>query len=545
MSISLRVVLPSLHRSISVKNGFSHFTCNLCAQKRSAGILVRADVKILGCRKMIELIMKTLNSIPIVSVKNIVDLKHYLAANYPELDAGTLQQFVVEFIGKTLDSCLSYFSAECRLPLRQLILNNTRKINIFEVYASDILKAALQLSSEYPTLRREIANWAGEFQVDAVAKETVVNYILNHCHGKAKLGNLSLRPEGKGLPLQSQLREQSLRLERKGLPQHSPPAPTSMFQADPYAQTVVLKLAPAQPKPSMEEIQLATKWINPYVNPESSDSKRHTPAKKRKYRSAGHNSFAAWFKKYQKLFIQKLRNLIKTRNMCIAAVVLFILLVGCPRIIICKTKMDPSASVTDKVKAVAAQTGLNSVAPQAPNTETITALNHSSQLENVSQGTRRNSIKRLTMPIIDAPNTIIVGYIKEKTASGLVEVPIRRYFERKMRLKASAYDLSLASCGKDLSHPEYGITRTGTRARRGRTIAVDPRVIPLGRKVYIVFPKKYRHMNGIYVAEDTGTKIKGYRVDIFWGEDGEGKKQIRKEACSFGRRKVEIYLLQD
>jgi 3D (Asp-Asp-Asp) domain-containing protein len=70
-------------------------------------------------------------------------------------------------------------------------------------------------------------------------------------------------------------------------------------------------------------------------------------------------------------------------------------------------------------------------------------------------------------------------------------------------------------------------------------------VIPLGRKVYIVFPKQYSHMNGIYVAEDTGRKIKGYRIDIFWGEDGAGEKQIRREARAFGRRKVEIYLLQD
>jgi len=125
------------------------------------------------------------------------------------------------------------------------------------------------------------------------------------------------------------------------------------------------------------------------------------------------------------------------------------------------------------------------------------------------------------------------------------EVPVRRYFERKLRIKATAYDLSIASCGKDMSHPEYGITRTGTRAKRGRTIAVDPRIIPLGRKVYIKFPKKYRHMNGIYVAEDTGSKIKGYRIDIFLGEDLDGNAAVRREARRFGRRKVEVFLLQE
>ena len=49
-------------------------------------------------------------------------------------------------------------------------------------------------------------------------------------------------------------------------------------------------------------------------------------------------------------------------------------------------------------------------------------------------------------------------------------------------------------------------TASGTYLTPGRSIAVDPRVIPLGKKVYI---------NGRqYIAEDTGGNIKGYRIDI-------------------------------
>lgn len=55
-------------------------------------------------------------------------------------------------------------------------------------------------------------------------------------------------------------------------------------------------------------------------------------------------------------------------------------------------------------------------------------------------------------------------------------------------------------CSKD-----DGITATGTMATEGRTIAVDPSVIPLGSEVEI---------NGvIYVAEDTG--VKGKTIDLF------------------------------
>ena len=55
-------------------------------------------------------------------------------------------------------------------------------------------------------------------------------------------------------------------------------------------------------------------------------------------------------------------------------------------------------------------------------------------------------------------------------------------------------------CSKD-----DGITATGTMATEGRTIAVDPSVIPLGSEVEI---------NGvIYIAEDTG--VKGKTIDLF------------------------------
>ncbi|MCX7746287.1 MAG: 3D domain-containing protein [Clostridia bacterium] len=82
---------------------------------------------------------------------------------------------------------------------------------------------------------------------------------------------------------------------------------------------------------------------------------------------------------------------------------------------------------------------------------------------------------------------------------------------------ATTYDLSYESCGKYPSHPEYGITFSGTKAVKGRTIAVDPNVIPLGSSVYLEFPSPYRHMNGWYKAEDTGRLVKGKIIDVFLG----------------------------
>ena len=51
-------------------------------------------------------------------------------------------------------------------------------------------------------------------------------------------------------------------------------------------------------------------------------------------------------------------------------------------------------------------------------------------------------------------------------------------------------------------------THTGTTAESGRTVAVDPDVIDLGSKVEID--------GETYIAEDTGGKVDGDHIDIFF-----------------------------
>lgn len=76
------------------------------------------------------------------------------------------------------------------------------------------------------------------------------------------------------------------------------------------------------------------------------------------------------------------------------------------------------------------------------------------------------------------------------------------------------------------------ITASGTATARNSggysTIAVDPRVIPLGSRVYV---EGY----GYAVAEDTGGAIKGNRIDLFFPTEGECE--------SWGVRSVKVYVL--
>ena len=74
------------------------------------------------------------------------------------------------------------------------------------------------------------------------------------------------------------------------------------------------------------------------------------------------------------------------------------------------------------------------------------------------------------------------------------------------------------------------MTSTGAIPKVGRTIAVDPSVIPYGTRVYIPA------LGGVYVAEDCGGAIKGNKIDIFMASES---------ACnSWGVRSIEIQILK-
>jgi uncharacterized protein YabE (DUF348 family)/3D (Asp-Asp-Asp) domain-containing protein len=86
----------------------------------------------------------------------------------------------------------------------------------------------------------------------------------------------------------------------------------------------------------------------------------------------------------------------------------------------------------------------------------------------------------------------------------------------------TAYSAGFASTGKTEDHPEYGITASGTRVTEGRTIAVDPNVIPLGWWVYI-------EGIGFRRAEDKGSAVKGKMIDIYYDSEAKAERFGKKK----------------
>lgn len=119
-------------------------------------------------------------------------------------------------------------------------------------------------------------------------------------------------------------------------------------------------------------------------------------------------------------------------------------------------------------------------------------------------------------------------YAQESNSNTRIEVSnkdskvinIKRGFDKmngkEMKVRATAYA------------NDY-ITSTGKKPRPYHTIAVDPKVIPYGTRVYIP------EFNKVFIAEDCGGAIKGNRIDIYMNNEYECRQ--------WGVRNITIIIL--
>jgi len=93
----------------------------------------------------------------------------------------------------------------------------------------------------------------------------------------------------------------------------------------------------------------------------------------------------------------------------------------------------------------------------------------------------------------------------------------------------TAYTAGYESTQKRKGHPLYGVTTSGTKAKQGRTIAMDKR-FPFGTLV------KIEGFDDVFRVEDRGFKIKGNKVDIYF--------ENVEDAIKFGKQKRKIYIIK-
>lgn len=128
------------------------------------------------------------------------------------------------------------------------------------------------------------------------------------------------------------------------------------------------------------------------------------------------------------------------------------------------------------------------------------------------------------------------GWYKIKLSSGKIGYSSSKYLKTQNELDSatnkpgSSNDISSSMKVKAYAYCTGNITSTGTKPTFGRTIAVDPKVIPYGSRVYIP------EFDKTFIAEDCGGGIKGNKIDIYMNTE--------KECINWGVRNITIYILK-
>jgi 3D (Asp-Asp-Asp) domain-containing protein len=108
--------------------------------------------------------------------------------------------------------------------------------------------------------------------------------------------------------------------------------------------------------------------------------------------------------------------------------------------------------------------------------------------------------------VIEADEAIPEPDEDEKIQSALLEKAVEVG-----ETKITHYCICKKCCGKDPDHPAYGITASGAEAKPYVTVAVDPKLIPLGSDVLVDYG------GGViqaYLAQDTGSGVNGSHIDL-------------------------------
>lgn len=142
--------------------------------------------------------------------------------------------------------------------------------------------------------------------------------------------------------------------------------------------------------------------------------------------------------------------------------------------------------------------------------------------ENIIMAMRNKVIARGTAAPTPEPKTMFTSKPRQNDDGGTIN---GYSYSKKITMTATAYSTAPeenggSTCSALGSPLSYGI------------VAVDPKVVPLGSKVYVTSPDG-SWTYGVASAEDTGGAIKGNKIDLCYPNGSNG----------FGKRSCVVYIL--
>ncbi|OZM55752.1 hypothetical protein CIB95_15750 [Lottiidibacillus patelloidae] len=134
------------------------------------------------------------------------------------------------------------------------------------------------------------------------------------------------------------------------------------------------------------------------------------------------------------------------------------------------------------------------------------------------------------LPSIESEKKTLSVEIVNNASSMKVNIDFSKY--PVATVVATGYTAGVESTGKTPDHPQYGITRSGVKVKRDlySTIAADTSIFPIGT---ILFVPGY----GYGVVADTGSAIKGYKIDLYY-------ETVEEVYENWGKKVLDVYVIE-
>lgn len=162
-------------------------------------------------------------------------------------------------------------------------------------------------------------------------------------------------------------------------------------------------------------------------------------------------------------------------------------------------------------------------------------------LTNGSNGEKESTIKITYEDGVETKREVVAEKITKPPVNTLIAMGTLDWrsvgrgetikFKKMITMKATSYTDDIACTGKIGGHTATGTIPTRhSDGSKWSTVAVDPRVIPLGTKLWV---EGY----GYAIAEDVGGAVKGNIIDLFFTQNTE-------EYLRWGTHRVRVYILE-
>ncbi|WP_332633664.1 3D domain-containing protein [Halalkalibacter flavus] len=148
-----------------------------------------------------------------------------------------------------------------------------------------------------------------------------------------------------------------------------------------------------------------------------------------------------------------------------------------------------------------------------------------------NNGFKGTALKARSMPAVKTEEQLMSQDVVESKSVSLEEaIDWSQYPSH--TVVATGYTAGYESTGKNPGDPSYGITFSGIQVKRDvySTIAADPNVYPIGT---VLFIPGY----GYGVVADTGSAIKGNRIDLYY-------ETVNDVFNQWGKQEVEVFVVK-